>query len=119
MKSVLIKVYENGSNDLLEDFIPNDKKNFDTGLTLIIGAEGEIFEQIFYLGLRSFNDSQSYKNVCGFFWERFTLFIESYEYSIVFDIIRNKFDGVEGTNWRSIEEYMEKFAISEFSNYIE
>lgn len=101
----------------IDDFTPEDVKNFNIWITFSIGREDSSGSDLFLLNVCS--PKWLIENAFIPTWGRHMLILNEYDLNTIKDTVYNYLESIAKDNWVSLAEEIGKFLAWEFEDYSE
>ncbi len=101
----------------LENYTPDDPKNFSLNVRLMIGPKGENGEESFdtIVCTRKWIEVESQRNEA--FNNKYHLIVSEYNYDELINSIRSTIDELEADDWEGLAIKLDKLGYWEFKDY--
>lgn len=117
MKACIKEMYSLEIEDLLKDYIPEEKDNFEIIIRLMIGTKNddaaESFDIIVCSSKRVVSITESEYAV----WGKGLLIVDRYDYVKITNLIKSKIESIVGGDWNDLAIKMSRLANWEFEDY--
>lgn len=116
LQAKLKKIY---SPDIpsLEEYIPDDSKDFGFLLTMCVGLEDDEVYEVFYVTVGTpiwyFKDKAEFEIIFG----RHIIFVQEWNYHRLYNRLKQYVNSCKGASWGEVAEKVGRIAQWEFEDY--